>query len=266
VIDPPSLSELQSAELTFHGRTRTVRYLGAEGPGVVLMHEIPGMTPNVLRLAKLLTLRGFRVALPSLFGTDGRAPSGLLDSEMLLKMCINAEFNVFAANGSSSIVDWLREFCQEWARQTGGNVAAIGLCITGGFALSLTVDVNGTVQAAVMSEPSLPFPLPFTGNASGLHLSPGEVEAIRARPTPCLALRFTSDYRCKRERFDAYQNLLSDKLIRIEVQSPDATHHIGADAHSVLTEELSDSPGNPTWMAFDRLVDFLRLNLQGRPP
>jgi dienelactone hydrolase len=104
VIDPPLLSEFKSAELTFQGKTRTVRYLGDAGPGVVLMHEIPGMTPNVLRLAKLLVLKGFRVALPSLFGTDGRAPSGLLDSEMLLRMCVDAEFNVFAANGSSPIV------------------------------------------------------------------------------------------------------------------------------------------------------------------
>lgn len=254
MIDPPPLSEFQSAELTFQGRTCTVRYLGGEGPGVVLMHEIPGMTPNVLRLAKLLALRGFRVALPSLFGTDGRAPSERLDAEMLLRMCVDAEFKVFAANGSSPIVDWLREFCKAWARDTGGNIAAVGLCITGGFALSLTVDANGKVQAAVMSEPSLSFPFPFTQNASALHLSVAEVEAIRAKPSPCMALRFTNDYRCKRERFDAYQSLLSDKLIRIEIPSPDAVHQISADAHSVLTEELSDAQGHPDRIRSDECL------------
>jgi dienelactone hydrolase len=119
MIEPPDISEFRSSQMSFRGKMRTVRFLGTEGPGVVLMHEIPGMTPNVLRLAKLLALRGFRVVLPSLFGTDGQRPSTLLDSEMLLRMCISAEFKIFAADGSSPIVDWLRDLCQAWAREKG---------------------------------------------------------------------------------------------------------------------------------------------------
>ena len=262
MIDPPDLGEFTSSNKTFLGATRTVYRIGDAGPGVVLMHEIPGMTPNVLRLAKLLAMRGFRVALPSLFGKDGGSPSTLLDGEMLVKMCINAQFAVFAANGSSPVVNWLRELCKDVAADTQGTIGVIGLCITGGFALSLTVDVDGVVKAPIMSEPSLPFPLPLTHNAAAMHLSADEVNAIRADATPCMALRFTNDRVCRRERFDSYQSLLGGRLVRIEILSPDPAHAIGAHAHSVLTEELRDAPNHPTWVALERVIGFLSTQLR----
>jgi dienelactone hydrolase len=261
MIDAPSLSAFSSSQKSYLNKTRTVYRIGDSGPGVVLMHEIPGMTPDVLRLGMLLAQRSFRVSLPSLFGSDGRSPSDLLDAEMLLKMCVRAEFNVFAANDSSPVVDWLRELCKDVAHETGGNVGAIGLCITGGFALSLTVNSNGVVRAPVMSEPSLPFPVPFTNNSGAMHLTAVEQEAIRRSPPPCMALRFTNDYRCRAERFDAYNSLLGTGLVRIEIQSPDPGYNIGSDAHSVLTQELNDTPGHPTWTAFERLIKFLQANL-----
>jgi dienelactone hydrolase len=261
MIEAPSLTEFRRTQMTFLGSTRTIYRIGDHGPGVVLMHEIPGMTPDVLRLGKLLALQGFRVALPSLFGTDGRKPTALIDDEELIRMCVSAEFSVFAANKSSRIVDWLRELCRDFAHETGGNIGAVGLCITGGFALSLTVDTDGTVRAPVMSEPSLPFPIPFTSNRAAMHLSTAEQEWIRQNPTRCIGLRFTGDWRCRSERFDAYQTLLGDKFHRCEIQSPDKIYNIGSDAHSVLTQELSDSPGHPTWAAFERVIEFLRANL-----
>lgn len=246
---------------TYLEKTRTVYKIGNSGPGVVLMHEVPGLTPNVLRLALLLSQRGFRVALPSLFGTDGEAPSDAIDAEILLKMCVSAEFAVFAANGSSPVVNWLRELCKAFASETGGPVAALGLCITGGFALSLTLDSSGMVRAPVMSEPSLPFPMPFTNNGAALHLTPTEQETVQKKPPPCMALRFTGDYRCKVERFDAYEALLGNQLTRIEISSPDPKFGIGADAHSVLTQELSDVHEHPTWAAFEAVIDFLKTQL-----
>jgi dienelactone hydrolase len=262
MIDAPELSEFGSSKKTFLGATRAVYRIGDAGPGVILIHEIPGMTPNVLRLAKLLSLQGFRVALPSLFGKDGGMPSDLLDGEMLLKMCVNAEFAVFAANGSSPVIDWLRELCKDFSRDTNGSIGVIGLCITGGFALSLTVDVNGVVKAPIMSEPSLPFPLPLTKNGAAMHLSDTEEKLIRADVTPCVALRFTNDYICRRERFDSYQSLLGGRLVRIEILSPDPAHEIGAHAHAVLTEELRDGPNHPTWSAFERVIGFLSTQLR----
>jgi dienelactone hydrolase len=243
--------------MPFISETKPVYRIGENGPGVVLMHEIPGMTPEVLRLGKLLAQQGFRVALPSLFGTDGRDAGNLLDADMLMRMCVNAQFDVFAANGSSPIIDWIRELCKDLARETGGPVGAIGLCITGGFALSLTIGTDGLVLAPVMSEPSLPFPMPFTNNGAAMHLLPEEQQLIRAKRPRCVALRFASDRLCQQQRFDAYQTLLGDGLVRIEIPSPDSRHTIGPDAHAVLTNELSDASGHPTWSGFERVLVFL---------
>ena len=261
MIPAPALSEFQAQEITIAGKTRKVYRIGASGPGVVLMHEIPGMTPNVLRLGRLLSLEGFRVLLPSLFGDDGRAPTKALDAEMLVRMCINAEFNVFAANGSSPVIDWIRELCKSFSLETDGPIGAVGLCITGGFALSLTVGTDGHVRAPVMSEPSLPFMVPFTQNGAAMHLTQNEVSEIQVRRPPCLALRFKNDSLCRDERFESYSRLLGNTFTRVDIPSPDAANHISATAHAVLTEELSDAPGHPTWDAFQKVVSFLRAHL-----
>ena len=48
-------------------------YRKGEGPGVVLIPEIPGLHPGVLALGNHLVDNGFTVAAPSLFGTPGAA-------------------------------------------------------------------------------------------------------------------------------------------------------------------------------------------------
>lgn len=48
-------------------------YRKGQGPGVVLIPEIPGIHPAVLGLGNHLVDNGFTVAIPSLFGTPGKA-------------------------------------------------------------------------------------------------------------------------------------------------------------------------------------------------
>src|SRR6185312_4298781 len=45
-------------------------YRKGSGPGVVVIHEIPGITPAVIRFAEEVVARGFSVVLPSLFGRE----------------------------------------------------------------------------------------------------------------------------------------------------------------------------------------------------
>jgi dienelactone hydrolase len=265
MIPLPKLSDFTASEMNLLGKSRKVYRTGTTGPGIVLMHEIPGMTPEVLRLGKLLGDEGFRVALPSLFGTDGEPPSHLLEAAQIVRMCVNAEFAVFAANGSSPIVDWLRALCKALATETNSKIGAVGLCITGGFALSLVIGTDGVVQAPVMSEPSLPFPVPFTQNNGALHLTPEEQRDLGKTRSPCMALRFTNDSLCQEHRFDAYQALLGESLVRIEIPSPDAAHGIDSHAHSVLTQELVDAPDHPTWIAYQGVVAFLKQQLVVSP-
>jgi dienelactone hydrolase len=256
------LNDFVQEQRTFVGETRHVYYHRGGVKGVVLMHEIPGITPQVAELADRLVAAGFSVAMPSLFGNDGAASTKVLDAEMALKLCVNREFNVFAANGSSPIVDWLRALCVDFHKECGGDgIGAVGLCITGGFALSLTVGTGGVVRAPVMSEPSLPFALPKTSNEAAIHLTEAEHEQVAQGGPPAVALRFTSDWICEKERLDTYQALLGGRLMRIEITSPDPANNIPADAHSVLTNDFQDTPNHPTRLALDRVIAFLHANL-----
>jgi dienelactone hydrolase len=256
------LSSFTQEQRTYAGETRHVYYRRTGAKGVVLMHELPGITPEVVALAERLVEAGFSVAMPSLFGNDGAQSSPTLLAEVTAKMCVSREFNVFAANGSSPVVDWLRALCIDFHKECGGNgVGAVGLCITGGFALSLTVGTGGVVRAPVMSEPSLPFPLPLTQNSAAIHLSDSERSELAKGGTPVVALRFTNDWICQQARFDTYKTLLGARLETIEVTSPDPAHNIKADAHSVLTVDFQDAPGHPTLLAYARVVEFLQANL-----
>ncbi|MEK7411423.1 MAG: dienelactone hydrolase family protein, partial [Actinomycetota bacterium] len=51
-------------------------YFRGSGPGVVIVHEIPGITPSVARFANDVVAAGFTVVMPLLVGKVGREPSG----------------------------------------------------------------------------------------------------------------------------------------------------------------------------------------------
>src|SRR5215475_11958007 len=85
------------APFTGGGYTHDV-YRKGEGPGVVLIPEMPGLHPGVLALGNYLVDNGFTVAAPSLFGTPGApalAPSGV---PTVVRGCISKEFAAFATN------------------------------------------------------------------------------------------------------------------------------------------------------------------------
>ena len=49
-------------------------YRKGSGPGVVVVHEIPGITPAVMKFADEVVDAGFTVVMPLLIGEVGRAP------------------------------------------------------------------------------------------------------------------------------------------------------------------------------------------------
>ena len=70
-----ALDGFESTEFTALAVTRDV-YRAGEGPGVLIMHEIPGITPEVAGFARRVVNAGFTVALPDMFGTVGKPLSG----------------------------------------------------------------------------------------------------------------------------------------------------------------------------------------------
>jgi dienelactone hydrolase len=227
------------------------------------MHEIPGITPEVAGFGRRVADAGFTAVLPCMFGTPGKEFSNSYVLGQMVQACISREFHVLARNGSSPIVDWLRALCREVHAELGGpGVGAVGMCLTGNFALSLMLDES--VLAPVLSQPSLPFPV-SSGHKSSLHLSPDDLEVAKRRAqSGCgvLGLRFTADPMCPPERFETLQREFGDGFEGIEIDSSKGNaHDIPRIAHSVLTRDLVDEEGHPTREALDRVLGLFRERL-----
>jgi dienelactone hydrolase len=238
-------------------------YEKGTGPGVVLIPELPGITPEVLGLADHLVGHGFTLAIPSLFGTPGRPVSAGYTGRVVLRMCISAEFRAFATNARRPVADYLRALARDLASRTpGGGVGIIGMCFTGGFALATAVDE--VVLASVLSQPAVPFPLGATRRRDP-GLSQGELDSVvtRTGSNLCvLGLRFSEDRGCQRDRFATLRERLGDAFEVIELDSrPGNAGGFSRNAHSVLTTELREQPGHPALAARDRVVQFLRQRL-----
>lgn len=262
-----ALAGFESFEFTDDGATRTV-YRRGEGPGVVFMHEIPGITPEVIACAQRIADAGFAVYMPHLFGTPERPvsiPYAL--GEMARAICIRREFACLARGRSSPVTTWLRALARDVHAECGGpGVGAIGLCLTGGFALTLMLEP--AVLAPVLSQPSLPMPLPGLARRNGpeIDIAPADLERVAARlereDLSVLGLRFTADAFCPKARFDGLRARFGPRFEAIEIDSgPGNAHGFGRMAHSVLTAEFRDEEGFPTCVAMDRVIGFFRERL-----
>lgn len=250
-------------QFTHDGATRTV-YRRGQGPGVVVMHEIPGITPQVADFAERVADTGFTAFMPNMFGTPGKPIGNLYLLQQVGRACISREFSVLARNEASPITDWLRALCRHAHRECGGpGVGAIGMCLTGNFALALMVDPS--VMAPVLSQPSLPFGLSAAHRAA-LHVSPAQLATIKQRASegcPVLGLRFTGDPMCPGERFDTLRRELGSAFEGIEIDSSRGNPHgIGRGAHSVVTTDLVDREGHPTRAALERVLGFFTERLK----
>jgi dienelactone hydrolase len=253
------LEGFREDSFTHEGKTRVV-YRRGVGPGIVVIHEIPGIHPGMISFAVRVADAGFSVAMPLLFGTPGKPVSTGYILGQLLHVCVSREFRLLAARQSSPITDWLRALCRSLHAELGGRgVGAIGMCLTGNFALALMVDE--AVMAPVLSQPSLPFPFGKSRRA-GLHLSDEDLALAKGRDVPVLGLRFTEDPACPGERFDRLRAEFPGRFEAVEIDSSKGNAFgIPQSAHSVLTVHFVDQEGHPTREALDRTLGFFRERL-----
>ncbi|MGK9147699.1 dienelactone hydrolase family protein [Plantibacter flavus] len=245
------------------------RFEKGSGPGVVLIPELPGLTPEVLGLAEHLVAEGFTVSIPSPFGTPGRETSTGYILGSVSKVCVSAEFKAFATGAHRPIADHVRALASDLNTRTpGAGVGVIGMCFTGGFALAAAVD--DSVLASVMSQPSTPFPISRARRIDP-GMSPGEFDAVATRAAAgsvcALGLRFSEDRAVPRERFATIAARLGDAFEVIELDSsPGNPGGFSKTAHSVLTGEVRERDGHPAFEARRRVVEFLRERLAGAEP
>lgn len=263
-----SLDDFSQYTFTHDGASYPV-YRRGSGPAVVVIHEVPAITPEVAEFARRVADAGFTAIMPSLLGTPGRGYDPLHVAGSIGKACIRREFAVLATRQSSPVTDWLRALCRAVHAECGGRgVGAVGMCLTGNFALSLMVDP--VVMAPVLSQPSLPFGI-TAAQKRDLHVSDAELAVIKQRVAEegvkVLGLRFTWDAMCPKARFDRLRDELGDGFEAIEIDSsPFNRDAIPVYAHSVLTKDLVDRAGHPTRQALDRTLAFFREQLLEKTP
>src|SRR6478609_4732219 len=89
-------------------------YRKGRGPAVLVLAEMPGISPMVLGFADRVAALGCTVVLPDLFGTAGRDPmrkdlgTRLYGLGTIARACVSREFTVFATGKSSPVVAYLR--------------------------------------------------------------------------------------------------------------------------------------------------------------
>lgn len=265
-----NLEDFERRVVSFDGATRDVFVAGEQGPGVVVLPEMPGISPEVARFARWVRDAGFVVYVPSLFGRPGVATSAMEGADIMKRACVSAEFRVMAGGGTSPIVGWLRQLAKAAHVERGGpGVGVVGMCFTGNFALTMTLEPS--VIAPVLSQPSLPLDDP-----GGLEISDADAQTVQARfaaeGLQALGLRFDGDRWCTSARFAAYQSLLGDRFCPLVLPassanpSPPPFHaEVVSSPHSVLTAHLVDEDGHPTVEARDTVLAFLQEKLLDGP-
>ena len=224
-------------------------YRKGSGPVVIVVHEIPGITPAVERFANDVVNAGFTVVMPNLVGTPGREVSGKYIASSMLKVCISKEFTNMALQKTSPIIAWLRALARSLHNEVGGKgVGAVGMCFSGGFALGMMVD--DIMIAPVLSQPSMPFNVGKSRGAD-LNLSPDDAIVVAQRAADgcqVLGLRFDQD-KLVGDRFNSLRELLGDAFIAIELPSQSPKDH------SVLTEQRDEA-------SVQRVLDFFAEKLK----
>jgi dienelactone hydrolase len=253
------LADFEHRDVALLGETKLV-FVAGTGPAVIVMTEMPGISPQVARFARWVRDAGFTVWMPQLFGDPGRPLSTFYTVTSVAKACVSREFRAFASNASSPVTRWLRALAAHAHPLCGGKgVGAIGMCFTGNFALSLMLEP--AMLAPVLSQPSLPLL-----DAAGMHIAPDELAQVKERmqreDLTVLAYRFAGDAFCKAQRFAAYEQALGDRFVgRVLPDSAANPDSPMKNPHSVVTLHLIDRAGEPTVAARDEILDFFRMRL-----
>lgn len=233
-------------EHTWEGTSHPT-YRKGSGPGVVVIHEIPGPTPSVIGFGQELVDAGYTVVLPHLFGKAGGAWNGVNVARAMAQVCISSEFTKLATGVTTPIAGWLRSLARDLHAELGGpGVGALGMCFTGGFALAMMVD--DSVAAPVLCQPSVPFTV-GKGRSADVNLSPADLEVVRRRAAggcAVLGIQYASDP-LTGTRFDTLDRELGEGFLRVDLPGK---------GHSVVTEQRSQ-------VAVDAVLDFFGERLRG---
>ena len=101
------LDDFDHRDITLLGSKHRV-YVTGSGPAVIVVTEMPGISPHVARFARWVRDAGFTVYMPHIFGRDGAVPRAPRMLFTMIGGCISRQFRAFQANESSLATLWLR--------------------------------------------------------------------------------------------------------------------------------------------------------------
>ncbi|QGG94441.1 dienelactone hydrolase family protein [Actinomarinicola tropica] len=267
------LTDFEHSTFTHAGKERRVFRLGT-GPAVIVLAEMPGITPEVAAFARRVAAIGCTAVVPHLFGVPGRDPYargrvalGIDMARSIVPACISREFTVWATGRTSPVVSWLRALAAREHQLCGGpGVGAVGMCFTGGFALAMAVEP--VVVAPVLSQPSLPLVIGRRPRAAAsIDCDPDELDVVAGRCAAegltVLGLRFEGDGLVPEDRFTFLSEQLGAGFVAVSLPDASANPDAVGSPHSVLTEHLIDAPGELTRDALDQVLDLFRTRLLG---
>lgn len=247
----------ESFEFTDGQFNKTVFKKG-KGPGIIIMHELPGLSIETVYLADYLVKHGFTVYLPLMFGEPLMPADAASTATNMARLCISKEFHLFSARETSPIVNWLRSLCNEAHQVSGGpGVGAVGMCLTGGFAIPLMIEPS--MMAPALSQPSLPINPIFDKGSLGCSRLDYQAACARAKreKLEVIGFRFSQDMLAAEEKFSQLRDDLGDLFIDETIDSSLGNiHGIPIYAHSVLTANFVDEKEHPTYQARDKLKQF----------
>ncbi|MGH7130070.1 MAG: dienelactone hydrolase family protein, partial [Planctomycetaceae bacterium] len=85
------LAGFEESTFTHDGMSRQVFRAGA-GPAVIVIHEVPGLHPEVIAFGRRVVEAGLSVYMPSLFGTPGKKFGWGYTLRTLPGVCVAREF------------------------------------------------------------------------------------------------------------------------------------------------------------------------------
>jgi dienelactone hydrolase len=241
-------------------------------PPLLLMSELAGFSPGLLMMAQRLVEAEFQVYVPWLFGPFGRrAPL-----RNLARLCIAQEFARLRTGVSAPITHWLRALAAYISEHNDEQqIGAIGMCLTGAFAIPLIIDPQ--VKAAVAAQPAVPMSLRWlmTGVAGStrllqLNVSDDDIAAashrLAAGDAHVLACRFRADRLSTQEKIARLQAEFPTGLTVHEYESDAWRNVLGKRPHATYTKEyriIPDAPaGHPSRRAWADLLQFLNRHLR----
>lgn len=220
-------------------------YSAGTGPAVVLIHELPGMVSECVELGRKVAAEGYTVYMPLLFGE----PMQNYGVKPLLWPCVWKEFSVLSTHGKSPAADWLRALARKaFADRGGKGVAAIGMCFTGRFALSLMMDKE--LIAPVLCQPGAS----YSDSAMGIPDAEWDNAVKRSKDEgiPVLGMRFEGDSLCKAARFETLRDGFGERFREVVVPGK---------KHSVLTLHFKDMSPADQARVWGELREFLKQRL-----